>query len=53
MKIKQKSALTGAGEGYSAPETILVLIHQTDPLCTSPRAGTTEDYEESDLDWDE
>ena len=53
MKIKQKSALTGVGDGYSAPETILVLIHQTDPLCTSTGAGTTDNYEEEILDWDE
>ena len=53
MKLNEKLSPEGDRTLYSAPETVLVLVHQTDPLCTSPRGGTTDPYTEEDLDWEE
>ena len=55
MEIKQKSAIRGTGVEYSAPETTLVTILQTEALCgfLSQGSGTTDNYSEDDLDWEE
>lgn len=53
MKSNEKLSPEGVRTGYSTPETVLVLFHQTDPLCVSPRGGSAESYTEENLDWDE